>query len=142
RLNVDPKQADQNIRDNVIMPSGTGKVVSVATLSAEDDSILNKLEKGQIDFDVLVATPEMMPKLAKYARLLGPKGLMPNPKSGTVTKNVKKAVDEAKAGKVEYRVDSTGIIHASVGKVSFGAEKLEPNARALMDSIKSNKPSS
>lgn len=142
RLNVDPKQADQNIRDSVVMPAGTGKTPRVATVTEDNDAILNKLEKGEIDFDVLIATPGVMPKLAKYARLLGPKGLMPNPKSGTVTQDVKKAAEQAKAGKIEYRVDSTGIIHVAIGKVSFGPKKLEDNARAVLDSIKQNKPSS
>lgn len=142
RLNVDPKQADQNIRDSVVLPAGTGKSLTVATISEDDDSLLAKLDKEQIDFDVLVATPGVMPKLAKYARLLGPKGLMPNPKSGTVTTDIKKAVEQAKSGKIEYRVDSTGIVHVAIGKVSFGAEKLESNARAVLDSIKQNKPAS
>lgn len=142
RLNIDPKQADQNIRDSVVLPAGTGKTIKVATLTEEDDSILSKLEKGQIDFDVLIATPGTMSKLAKYARLLGPKGLMPSPKSGTVTQNVEQAVEQAKAGKIEYRVDSTGIIHVAIGKVGFGPEKLETNARTVLDSIKHNKPAS
>lgn len=142
RLNVDPKQADQNIRDSVVLPAGSGKTVTVATVSEDDESILAKLDKEQIDFDVLIATPSVMPKLAKYARLLGPKGLMPNPKSGTVTTDLKKAAEQAKSGKIEYRVDSTGIIHVAIGKVGFGAEKLNGNARAVLDSIKQNKPAS
>ncbi len=100
------------------------------------------LEKGQMDFDILVATPSHMPKLGKYARMLGPRGLMPNPKSGTVTNDVTKAVTEAKAGRVEYRVDSTGIVHLGIGKVSFGRAKLEENARAVLNSIRGNKPAS
>lgn len=157
RLNVDPKQADQNIRDTVVLPAGTGKTLRIAVFAdangvtdakkagadiAAGEEFLQQLEKGEINFDVLIATPAMMPKLGKYARVLGPKGLMPNPKSGTVTTDVAKAVNEAKAGKVEYRVDSTGIIHAGVGKVSFGAEKILDNAKALLASIKGNKPSS
>ena len=157
RLNVDPKHADQNIRGTVVLPAGTGKAVRVAVFgSPEDvakaqkagadiaaaDEFLQKLDKGTIEFDVLVATPAMMPKLGKYARLLGPKGLMPNPKSGTVTTDVAKAVTEAKAGRVEYRVDSTGIIHAGIGKVSFGAEKISENAKVLFETIKSSKPAS
>jgi large subunit ribosomal protein L1 len=157
RLNVDPKHADQNIRGTVVLPAGTGKTVRVAVLGTPEDvtkaqkagadiagaeEFLQQLDKGKIDFDVLVATPAMMPKLGKYARLLGPKGLMPNPKSGTVTADVAKAVTEAKAGRVEYRVDSTGIIHAGIGKVSFGPEKLTQNAQGLFTAIKNSKPAS
>lgn len=157
RLNVDPKQADQNIRDTIVLPAGTGRTVRIAVFADADgvsvakkagadiaaaDEFLQQLDKGQIDFDILIATPANMPKLGKYARLLGPKGLMPNPKSGTVTNDIVKAVTEAKAGRVEYRVDSTGIIHVSIGKVSFGAGKLLTNAQAVLASIKSNKPAS
>jgi len=106
----------------VVLPAGTGKTIKVAVA---DDDLVAKLDKGQIDFDVLVATPDFMPKLGKYAKLLGPRGLMPNPKSGTVTTDVKKAVEEAKAGRVEYRVDSTGIIHTAFGKVSFKPDDLK-----------------
>lgn len=150
-LNVDPRHADQNIRDNLVLPQGTGKKVRVAVFTEEGDAnadisgietIVKSLEKGEINFDILIATPASMPKLGKYARLLGPRGLMPNPKSGTVTNDVAKAVAEAKAGRVEYRVDSTGIVHIGVGKVSFGATKLEENARAVLASIKNNKPAS
>lgn len=155
-LNVDPRQADQNIRGNLVLPAGTGKQTKVAVVAEAEDSakakaagadntgeeVLTGLEKGTIDFDVLIATPEMMPKLGKYARVLGPKGLMPNPKSGTVTKDVEKAVKEAKAGRVEFRVDSTGIIHLGTGKVSFGANKLAKNVQAVLGSIKSAKPAS
>lgn len=156
-LSVDPRQADQNLRDTIVLPAGSGKTVRVAVFADVDDvaaalkagadqaageEFLQKLDKGVIDFDILVATPTMMAKLGKYARILGPKGLMPNPKSGTVTTDVTKAVTEAKAGRVEYRVDSTGIVHVGVGKVSFGTEKLTQNTRAILASIKSNKPSS
>jgi large subunit ribosomal protein L1 len=150
-LGVDPRQADQNIRSSLVLPAGTGKTVRVAVLSDDKaegadlsgvEAILKELEKGQINFDTLIATPANMPKLGKYARLLGPRGLMPNPKSGTVTTDVARAVQEAKAGRVEYRVDSAGIIHLSVGKVSFGGAKLLENATAVMDSIRSNKPQS
>ena len=138
-LGVDPRHADQNIRDNLVLPAGTGKTVRVAVA---DDELLGKLDKGNIDFDVLVATPDFMPKLGKYARVLGPKGLMPNPKSGTVTTDVDRAVAEAKAGRVEYRVDSTGIVHMGVGKVSFTPKQLLDNIQAVLTSIKGNKPAS
>lgn len=150
-LGVDPRQADQNIRANLVLPQGTGKTVRVAVFADEKadgadisgvEAITKDLEKGTINFDVLISTPANMAKLGKYARLLGPRGLMPNPKSGTVTADVAKAVAEAKAGKVEYRVDSTGIVHLSVGKVSFGGAKLLENANAVMASIRSAKPSS
>lgn len=150
-LGVDPRQADQNIRDNLVLPAGTGKTVRVAVFDDAKvdgadvsgvETILKALEKGEINFDILIATPAQMAKLGKYARLLGPRGLMPNPKSGTVTTDVAKAVSEAKAGRVEYRVDSTGIVHVAFGKVSFGAKKLEENARAVLQSVKGNKPAS
>lgn len=157
RLNVDPRQADQNIRSMIVLPEGTGKLVRVAVFGDVEDvaaakkagadiagseDFLQQLDKNVIDFDVLVATPMMMAKLGKYARILGPKGLMPNPKSGTVTKDVAKAVKEAKAGRVEFRVDSTGIVHIAVGKVSFGADRVMKNVNALMTSLKGAKPSS
>jgi large subunit ribosomal protein L1 len=138
RLGVDPRQADQNIRDSLVLPAGSGKTVNVAVLN---DEVFAALDKGAINFDVLVATPEQMPKLTKYARLLGPRGLMPNPKSGTVTTDVDKAVNEAKGGRVEYRVDSTGIVHLGIGKASFAADQLGQNANAVLASIKANKPS-
>lgn len=150
-LNVDPKHADQNIRDNLVLPAGTGKKVRVAVFDDAKvegadvsgvETILKNLEKNIIDFDVIISTPAQMPKLGKFARVLGPRGLMPNPKSGTVTTDTAKAVAEAKAGRVEYRVDSTGIVHVGIGKVSFGAKKIEDNARALLASIKGNKPAS
>lgn len=157
RLGVDPRQADQNIRDNLVLPAGTGKAVRVAVFADEDiakeakkagadvagsDDFLAQLDKGTIDFDVLIATPNVMARLSKYARILGPKGLMPNPKSGTVTPDVVKAVSQAKAGRVEYRVDSTGIVHLGIGKVSFGTTKLSENLNAVLASIKGNKPAS
>lgn len=150
-LNVDPRHADQNIRDNLVLPAGTGKTIRVAVFDdakvADADisgveEVTKLLEKGDLNFDVLVATPAQMPKLGKYARILGPRGLMPNPKSGTVTPDVAKAVKDAKAGRVEYRVDSTGIVHLGIGKVSFGQKKLLENAQAVVASIKGNKPSS
>jgi len=156
-LGVDPRQADQNIRDNLVLPAGTGKKIRVAVFADVDDAatakkagadiagneeFLQQLEKGTLDFDILIATPAMMPKLGKFARVLGPRGLMPNPKSGTVTTDVAKAVSEAKAGRVEYRVDSTGIVHLPVGKVSFKTEDLLANVQAVVNSIKGNKPAS
>ncbi len=150
-LGVDPRQADQNIRSSIVLPEGTGKTVRVAAFTDDKvsgadlagvDAISKELEKGTINFDVLISTPANMAKLGKYARLLGPRGLMPNPKSGTVTADVDKAIAEAKAGRVEYRVDSTGIVHMGVGKVSFGATKLQNNAQAVLSNIKSNKPTS
>lgn len=157
RLGVDPRQADQNIRATVVLPHGTGKTLRVAVFAPEadakkalaagadiagDETFLQQLDKGELNFDVLVATPAYMPKLGKYARLLGPKGLMPNPKSGTVAADVAKATTEAKAGKVEYRVDKQATVHLSVGKVSFGAAKLEENAKAFFASLQSQKPAS
>lgn len=157
RLGVDPRQADQNIRSTVVLPHGTGKAVRVAVLAADADAdkakeagadiageeaVVKLLDKGTLNFDVLIASPQFMPKLGKYARLLGPKGLMPNPKSGTVSTDVAKAVAEAKAGKVEYRVDKQAAVHLSVGKVSFGADKLLENANAFFASLQSQKPAS
>ena len=157
RLGVDPRQADQNIRTTLVLPNGNGKTVRVAVFApadvcksakaagadiAEDEEFVKQLEKGVIDFDVLISTPQYMPKLGKFARLLGPKGLMPNPKAGTVTTDVEKAVKEAKAGKVEYRVDKQAIVHIGVGKVSFGVDKLLTNAEAFFDSLKGQKPNS
>ena len=157
RLGVDPRQADQNIRATVTLPAGTGKDTKVAVFApldlakaaktagadiAEDEEFTKRLDKEQLDFDVLISTPQYMPKLGKYARLLGPKGLMPNPKAGTVTMDIEKAVKEAKAGKIEYRVDKQAIIHVGLGKISFGADKLMENINAFIDSLKSQKPAS
>lgn len=157
RLGVDPRQADQNIRATVSLPNGTGKTIRVAVFAPEsdhaaaskagadvvgDETFLAQLDKEEVNFDILVATPAYMPRLGKYARLLGPRGLMPNPKSGTVAVDVAKATKEAKAGKVEYRVDKQAIVHLSIGKVSFGAAKLAENAKAFFDSLQSQKPTS
>ena len=157
RLGVDPRQADQNIRTTLVLPNGNGKTVRVAVFApadvckvakaagadiAEDEEFLKALDKGEINFDILISTPAYMPKLGKYARVLGPKGLMPNPKAGTVTMDIEKAVKESKAGKVEYRVDKQSIVHIGIGKVSFGADKLLANANAFFDSLKSQKPAS
>lgn len=157
RLGVDPRQADQNIRGTVVLPAGSGKNLRVAVFADVDDvkkanaagadiaggdEFLQQLDKGQIDFDVLIATPMLMGKLGKYARILGPKGLMPNPKSGTVAADVAKAVKEAKAGKVEYRVDGTGIVHLGIGKTNFTSAQLLENLQAILGNIKSAKPAS
>jgi len=157
RLNVDPRQADQNVRATVSLPNGTGKTIRVAVFAPEsdhaaatsagadlvgDETLLAQLDKEQIEFDTLIATPAFMPRLGKYARLLGPRGLMPNPKAGTVATDVAKAVSEAKAGKVEYRVDKQAIVHLSIGKVSFGDKKLSENATAFFDSLTAQKPTS
>ena len=154
-LSVDPRHADQNIRDNLVLPAGTGKHVRIAVLTddaaaakvagaelAGNEEVLAELEKGNMNFDILIATPALMSKLGKYARTLGPRGLMPNPKSGTVTTDVVNAVAQAKAGRVEYRVDTTGIVHLGVGKVSFTAPQLLENVSAVLASIKANKPAS
>lgn len=156
RLGVDPKQADQNIRTTVTLPNGTGKNIRVAAIVADADveavkaagadfageaEVIAMLEKENLGFDVLVAEPQFMPKLGKFARLLGPRGLMPNPKAGTVSANPVQAVKEAKAGKVEYRVDKQGIVHLGIGKVSFGAEKLVENANVFVNSLKAVRPS-
>ncbi len=157
RLGVDPRQADQNIRATVSLPNGTGKTIRVAVFAPEgehagakkagadivgDEEFLKQLDSEQINFDVLITSPQYMPRLGKYARMLGPRGLMPNPKSGTVAADVAKATQEAKAGKVEYRVDKQGIVHLAIGKVSFGATKLEENAKVFFDSLSSQRPSS
>jgi large subunit ribosomal protein L1 len=157
RLGVDPRQADQNIRDNIMLPSGTGKVIKIAVYAegadldsakkagadvVGEDEFLQQLEKAVINFDVLITKPQLMQKLSKYARLLGPKGLMPNPKNGTVTNNIDKAVKEARLGKIEYKIDSSGIIHCPIGKVSFGPEKILANAQVVLASVKANKPQS
>ena len=155
RLNVDPRKADQLVRGSVNLPNGTGKTAKVlvfargpkATEALEagadlvgDDDLVQKVADGNLDFESVVATPDMMGVVGRIARVLGPKGLMPNPKSGTVTMDVTKAIHEIKAGKVEYRVDKTSIVHVPVGKVSFGVDKLEENLNTLMDAIIKAKP--
>jgi large subunit ribosomal protein L1 len=156
-LGVDPRQADQNVRDTVALPAGTGKTMKIVVLAEADEAakakkagadtageeeVFAKLDKEELNFDILIATPSMMPRLGKYARLLGPRGLMPNPKSGTVSADTAEAVQQAKAGRVEYRVDQSGIVHLAIGKASFGTEKLQQNADAVMSSIRAAKPSS
>jgi len=155
RLGVDPKRADQQIRGAVVLPHGTGKVQRVLVFAkgekakeAEaagadyvgDADMIAKIQGGWFDFDVVVATPDMMGEVGKLGRVLGPKGLMPNPKTGTVTFDVTKAVNEIKAGKIEYRVDKAGNIHAPIGKVSFDANKLEENLAALTEALNRAKP--
>ena len=155
RLGVDSRHADQQVRGAVVLPNGTGKDVRViaickgdAAKAAEaagamevgDDDLIAKIQGGFLDFDVLVTTPDMMGRVGRLGKVLGPRGLMPNPKAGTVTPDVGRAVTEAKAGKIEYRLDKTNIIHCPIGKVSFGAEKLNDNFNALMGAIVKAKP--
>ncbi|GEB35017.1 MULTISPECIES: 50S ribosomal protein L1 [Brevibacillus] len=155
RLGVDPKRADQQIRGAVVLPHGTGKVQRVLVFAkgekakeAEaagadfvgDADMIAKIQGGWFDFDVVVATPDMMGEVGKLGRVLGPKGLMPNPKTGTVTFDVTKAVNEIKAGKIEYRVDKAGNIHAPIGKASFDADKLAENLAALTEALNRAKP--
>ncbi len=156
RLGVDVTKADQNIRGMVSLPNGTGKTVRVAvfTVNSADEAtkagadvvggedLIEKVAGGEINFDRVIATPDMMPKMSKIARILGPKGLMPNPKLGTVTNNVADAVATAKAGQIEYRAEKKGIIHAGVGKMSFATDKLVENVNALVDQLKKVKPAS
>ncbi len=156
-LGVDPKVADQNVRDSITLPAGTGKTLRIAVFAEGDEivkaktagadiageaELLAQLDKEEINFDVLITSPQLMARLGKYAKLLGPKGLMPNPKSGTITTDIVGAIKEARAGRVEYRVDGAGIIHLGIGKVSFGAEKLNQNADIVLSSIRAAKPSS
>ena len=157
RLGVDPRHADQQVRGAVVLPHGTGKVVRVLVIAkgekakeaqaagadfvGAEDMIAKIQQEAWFDFDVCVATPDMMGLVGRIGRLLGPKGLMPNPKSGTVTMDVTKAVHDIKAGKVEYRLDKTAIIHCPIGKVSFGVEKLNENLTTLIEAIIKAKPS-
>ncbi len=156
RLNLDPRKAEQNIRGAIVLPNGTGKeqrvlVVARGAKAQEateagadivgDQELLDKISHGWLEFDVIVATPDMMGQLGKLGKLLGPKGLMPNPKTGTVTMDVAKAVKELKAGKVTYRPDKVGNIHVSIGKVSFGAQKLLENLKVVYDALMKARPS-
>ncbi len=155
RLGVDPKQADQQVRGTVGLPHGLGKSKKGALLPRGDkqkdapgagadlvgaEDLLEQISKGMLDFDILVATPDMMKDLSKLGKVLGPKGLMPNPKSGTVTMDVAKTIKELKAGRVEYKVDDYGIIHVPVGKASFSAEKIAGNARTVLEALTKAKP--
>ncbi len=155
RLGVDPRHADQMVRGTLVLPHGTGKTMRVAVIAQGEkikdaeaagaeivggDDLVERIAGGFLEFDALVATPDMMKGVGRLGKVLGPRGLMPNPKTGTVTFDVAKAIKEIKAGKVEYRVDKTGIIHAGVGKLSFGIEKLAENAKALIDAVHKAKP--
>lgn len=156
-LSVDPKQADQQIRGALVLPNGTGKSKKVVVFAegpqadqakeagadeVGSDDLVEKIQNGYLDFDVVIATPMMMAKVGRLGRILGPKGLMPNPKTGTVTMDVAKAVENQKAGQVEYRVDKQGLIHAPIGKASFDADKLAQNFDALRDVILRARPAS
>ncbi|MDD4003002.1 MAG: 50S ribosomal protein L1 [Clostridia bacterium] len=155
RLGVDPKHADQQVRGVVVLPNGTGKKVRVLVIAKGDkateannagadivgaEDIIAKIQGGWFEFDTCIATPDMMGLVGRIGKVLGPKGLMPNPKSGTVTMDVAKAVKDVKAGKVEYRLDKTAIIHCPIGKKSFGSEKLVENYNTLLDAIMKAKP--
>jgi large subunit ribosomal protein L1 len=154
RLGVDPRHADQVVRGTVVLPAGTGKTVRVLVIAEGDKAkeaeaagadyvgseFIQKIKDGWLEFDVLIATPDQMGKLGALGRVLGPRGLMPNPKAGTVTFNVTQAVRETKAGKIEFRVDKSGNVHAAIGKVSFGLDALETNFTAFMDQIIRAKP--
>ncbi|MCL5006506.1 MAG: 50S ribosomal protein L1 [Acidobacteria bacterium] len=155
RLGVDPKHADQMVRGTVVLPHGLGKETRVIVIASGDkvreareagadevggEDLTQKIQGGWLEFDAVVATPDMMKSVGRLGKVLGPRGMMPNPKTGTVTMDVARAVKELKAGKVEFRVDKTGIIHCPVGKVSFGAEQLTDNAKALITSVIKAKP--
>ncbi len=155
RLGVDPKHADQMVRGTVVLPHGLGKTLRVIAIASGDkvreareagadevggDDLVQRIQGGWMDFDAVIATPDMMKSVGRLGKVLGPRGLMPNPKTGTVTLDVVRAVKELKAGKVEFRVDKTGIIHCAVGKVSFDAAKLAENAHALIASVLKAKP--
>jgi large subunit ribosomal protein L1 len=155
RLGVDPKHADQMVRGTVVLPHGIGKKVRVLVFASGEqvkeaeeagadhvggEELAKKIGEGWLDFDAVVSTPDMMKVVGRLGRVLGPRGLMPNPKTGTVTADVRKAINDIKAGKVEFRVDKAGNVHAAIGKLSFGAAQLEENARALIDAVLRAKP--
>ncbi len=155
RLGVDPRHADQQVRGTVVLPHGTGKTKTVLVFAKGEkakeaetagadyvgaEELAEKIQGGWLDFDVAISTPDMMSVVGKLGRILGPRGMMPNPKSGTVTFDIEKAVSEVKAGKIEYRVDKAGIVHVPIGKVSFDADKLRENFKALLDVLVKARP--
>jgi large subunit ribosomal protein L1 len=154
-LNIDPKYANQQLRTSLVLPNGTGNSIRIAVFTEADyvsealklganvagsDDLIEDINAGKLEFDLLITTPALMPKLAKLGRVLGPKGLMPSPKSGTVTTNLKETINEFKKGKLEYRADKTGIVHLSFGKVNFTEQQLRENLLAIYNSIEKNKP--